>query len=258
VPLRARGEDGFHLPARPAWEQALTPRTRAVLLCNPNNPTGTIYTRDELEMVAAFCRDHALFLISDEVYTDLAYDGPVQPIGALDPAAPVISFSSASKAYMAPGWRTGWMAVGASDRLDGVLAAIKELADGRLCTNGPMQYAVAAALDGERGHQGEFRTQLRERAALTSARLNAIEGVSCVPPRAAFYALPKVDLPPGKTDQDFVLGLLRATGRLCVFGSGVGTHPAAGYFRLVFLPSLAELEEHFAAIAAFTAEFRRG
>ena len=75
VPLATRGEDGFHLPPRPTWERALTPRTRVVLLCNPNNPTGTVYTREELEEVAAFCRDHGLFLISDEVYRELAYDG---------------------------------------------------------------------------------------------------------------------------------------------------------------------------------------
>ena len=116
-----------------------------------------------------------------------------------------------------------------------MLAAIKKLADGRLCSPGPMQYAITAALTGDRSHQDATRAALRERAALTTQRLNAIPGMSCVAPRAAFYAMPKVDLPPGKTDQDYVLALLRATGVLVVYGSGFGTAPADGYFRVVFL-----------------------
>ena len=100
---------------------------------------------------------HGLVILADEVYGDLAYDGPVAPMATLDPEAPIISYSSLSKAYLAPGWRAGWMAVGATPRLDGALAAIKKLADGRLCSPGPMQYAVVAALTGDRSHQVEFR-----------------------------------------------------------------------------------------------------
>src|SRR5262249_23990386 len=155
----------------------------------------------------------------DEVYSEIAYDGPSPLLGSLDPDAPIISFSSLSKAYLAPGWRAGWLAVGRSDRLDDVLAAIKKLADGRLCSPGPMQYAIEAALTGDRSHQRTFVNELKIRAELTTTRLNAIPGVTCVAPRAAFYAMPSVQLPPGSTDEDFVLGLLRATGILCVYGS---------------------------------------
>ncbi len=236
----------------------ISPRTRALVVINPNNPTGAVYPDETRRTLLDIADQRNLVLLSDEVYNDLAYDGQVRPIASLNPEAPVISFSSASKAYMAPGWRTGWMAVGGGERLDGVLAAIKELADGRLCTSGPMQHAVAAALAGDRTHQDEFRDQLRERALITSTRLNAIDGISCVPPAAAFYVMPKVDLPPGKTDKDYVLGLLRETGRLCVYGSGFGTDPADGYFRLVFLSRPAELEAHFDAIEAFTAHFLTG
>ena len=231
-------------------------RTRALVVIDPNNPTGAVYAEETRKALLDIADRHNLVVLSDEVYTDLAYAGPVPPIGVLDPEAPVISFSSASKAYMAAGWRTGWMAVGATSRLDHVLSAILELADGRLCTNGPMQYAVEAALAGDRTHQGEFRQQLQARAELTSRRLNAIEGISCVPPAAAFYAMPQVDLPAGRTDQDFVLELLRATGVLCVYGSGFGTEPRDGFFRIVFLAGLTELDEYFDAIEAFTAEFR--
>ena len=251
-------------PAR-GWEPDLehlkslvSPRTRALVVIDPNNPTGAVYSESTRKTLLDIADQGNLVLLSDEVYTDLAYAGPVPPIGALNPDAPVISFSSASKAYMAPGWRTGWMAVGGGDRLDGVLAAIKDLADGRLCTNGPMQHAVASALSGDRSHQDDFRRQLETRAALTARRLNAIEGISCVPAAAAFYAMPKVELPSGRTDEDFVLGLLRETGVLCVYGSGFGTDPTDGFFRIVFLASPAELDGYFDAIGAFTARFLAG
>jgi aspartate/methionine/tyrosine aminotransferase len=143
------------------------------------------------------------------------------------------------------------MAVGSTPRLDAALAAIKKLADGRLCSPGPMQYAVAAALTGDRSHQVAFRRDLRVRAELTTSRLNAIPGISVVAPKAAFYAMPKVALPAGKTDVDYVLGLLRATGILCVYGSGFGTAPADGYFRVVFLASPAELSAIYDDLAQF-------
>ena len=234
------------------------PRTRALVVIDPNNPTGAVYSRDTRQALLDIADQHNIVLLSDEAYTDLAYSGPISPIGALNPDAPVISFSSASKAYVAPGWRTGWMAVGGGDRLNKILAAIKRLADGRLCTNGPMQYAVAAALTGDRSYQDDFRQQLKERAALTTRRLNAIDGISCVAPAAAFYAMPKVALPPGQTDQDFIRGLLQETGILCVYGSGFGTEPASGFFRIVFLASPSKLNSYFDDIEAFTAAFCRG
>ena len=118
-----------------------------------------------------------------------------------------------------------------------------------------MQYAVAAALTGDRSYQDDFRRQLKERAELTTRRLNAIDGISCIAPAAAFYAMPKVELPPGRTDQDFIRGLLHETGILCVYGSGFGTEPTSGFFRIVFLASTSELNSYFDDIQAFTATF---
>src|ERR1019366_2343479 len=135
--------------------------------------------------------------------------------------APIIAFSSLSKAYLAPGWRTGWMAAGRSPRLGPVVAAIKKLADGRLCSTVPMQYAVTAALTGDRSHQASFRAALKERAALTVESLRAIPGVTCVAPAGAFYAMPKIALPPGRTDEDYVLALLRETGVLLIYVSAL-------------------------------------
>jgi aspartate/methionine/tyrosine aminotransferase len=119
-----------------------------------------------------------------------------------------------------------------------------------------MQYAVAAALTGDRSHQVQFRKDLQARATLTTERMNAIDGMSCVAPRSAFYAMPKVELPPGKTDADFVLGLLRTKGVLTVYGSGFGTALEDGFFRIVFLASLDELSAIYDDVANFTAEFR--
>ena len=232
-----------------------SPRTRALVVIDPNNPTGAVYSPECRRALIELAERHSFVLISDEGYTDLAYDGPVPPLGSYSPDAPIISFSSLSKAYLAPGWRAGWLAVGSSPCLDGVLQAIKDMADGRICSVGPMQFAVAAALNGDRSHQKAFLTALRERAAVTTERLNAIDGISCVPPAAAFYAMPKVDLPDGRTDTDFVLGLLRETGVLCVYGSGFGTDPAAGYFRIVYLAPPAVLHRYFDTIASFTSWF---
>jgi alanine-synthesizing transaminase len=231
-------------------------KTRALVVIDPNNPTGAVYPDSTRKALIEIAEQHGLVILADEVYGDLSYDGPVPAMAALDNDAPIISYSSLSKAYLAPGWRAGWMAVGSSPRLDPALAAIKKLADGRLCSPGPMQYAVTAALTGDRSHQVSFRKALRDRAELTTKRMNAIPGMSCVMPKSAFYAMPKIELPPGKKDTDFVLGLLRSKGVLTVYGSGFGTALEDGFFRIVFLASLQELDAIYTDVADFTAEFR--
>jgi alanine-synthesizing transaminase len=236
----------------------IKPTTRALVVIDPNNPTGATYSTDVRRELLEIADQHNFPLLADEVYADLAFSGPVPAIASLNPEAPVITFSSLSKAYLAPGWRTGWLAASQTDRLDEVLAGIKKLADGRLCSTGPMEHAVVAALTGDRSHQRVFRDALRERAELTTRRLNGIEGISVVAPSAAFYAMPRVALPPDKTDEDFVLELLRATGILCVYGSGFGTNPQDGFFRVVFLASPAELNQIYDDIAEFTQTFLRG
>ncbi|HEX6973182.1 MAG TPA: aminotransferase class I/II-fold pyridoxal phosphate-dependent enzyme, partial [Vicinamibacterales bacterium] len=236
----------------------ITPATRALVVIDPNNPTGATYSNDVRRALLDLADEHNFPLLADEVYADLAFDGPVPAIAKLNPDAPVITFSSLSKAYLAPGWRTGWMAVGPSERLNDVLAGIKKLADGRLCSTAPMEQGLVAALTGDRSHQQAFRAELRTRAILTHQALNAIPGITSVMPSAAFYAMPKVDLPPGITDADYVLALLRATGVLCVYGSGFNTNPADGFFRVVFLASPKELTEIYGLIASFTGEFLAG
>jgi len=230
----------------------VTPATRVLVVIDPNNPTGAMYSTSTRRALLELADRHGLAILADEVYGDLGYDDPVAPLGSLDPDAPIISFSSLSKAYLAPGWRTGWMAIGRSPRLDAVLGAIKKLADGRLCSTVPTQYAVTAALTGDRSHQTSFRAALKERAALTCESLAAMPGVTCTPPTAAFYAMPQIALPAGRTDEDYVLALLRETGVLCVYGSGFGLPAADGFLRLVFLAPPDELREIYRLMAEFT------
>jgi aspartate/methionine/tyrosine aminotransferase len=227
-------------------------RTRVLVVIDPNNPTGAVYPASVRRSLIEFADRHDLTILADEVYGELGFEGAVPPLGMLAPDAPIISLSSLSKAYLAPGWRAGWLVVSATSRLDDALAAMKKLADGRLCSPGPMQYAIVAALTGDRSHQPIFRKALAERAHLTTQMLNAIPGVSCVEPRAAFYALPSVSLPPGKSDEDYVLALLRETGILTVHGSGFGMRPEEGFLRIVFLADPRELAVIYQDMAAFT------
>jgi len=243
------------LPDPEEIDALVTPSTRAIVVIDPNNPTGACYSESVRRGLIEVAERHNVPLLADEVYADLAFDGPVPPMASLYPDAPIISFSSLSKAYLAPGWRAGWMAVGRTERLNDVLAAVKKLADGRLCSTGPMEYAIPAALNGDRSHEATFRAALRERANLTVARLNGIDGMHTVAPSAAFYAMPQVRLPAGVTDEDYVLALLRATGVLCVYGSGFGTKPEDGFFRVVFLADPAELSAIYDMIRDFTGEF---
>jgi len=120
-----------------------------------------------------------------------------------------------------------------------------------------MQYAITAALTGDRSHQGSFRAALKERAALTSDALNAMPGVTCVAPAGAFYAMPRVALAAGDTDDRYVLQMLRATGVLCVYGSGFGMPAADGFFRVVFLASPSELASIYQSIGEFTRSYLR-
>ncbi len=145
------------LPDLDHLARAVTPKTRALVLIDPNNPTGAVYPEAVRRQLVDLAESRGLVILADEVYGDLGFDGAVPALAAMAPEAAIISYSSLSKAYLAPGWRAGWMAVGSTPRLDGALAAIKKLADGRLCSPGPMQYAVTAALTGDRSHQVTFR-----------------------------------------------------------------------------------------------------
>jgi alanine-synthesizing transaminase len=237
-------------------QRLITPRTRAIVVNDPNNPTGSSYSTATRKALLEIADRNNLPMIADEIYQDVAFEGPVAPIGSLNPDAPVISLSGLSKGYVAPGWRTGWLCVGGGDRLNDVLAAMTRLAEGRLCSTVPMQRAIVAALTGDGSHQSSFRASLRERAELVYTRANALPGITSTRPSAAFYAMPKVTLPPGRTDADFIVDLVHATGVLCVHGSGFGMDPADGYFRMVTLAPPSQLDDIWNLIAGFVSGYK--
>jgi len=190
VPVTSRGRDGFHLPPREIWDGALTPRSRAVILCNPNNPTWTVYTREELESMAGFCRDHGLFLISDEVYREFVYDGK-RATSALELRGCedfVIVVDSLSKRYSACGIRLGSLVTRNSEIYDACL----RMAQGRLSPPGLAQFiAVGADALGEEYTRDVVAEYQRRRDVLFEG-LTAIPGVFLQKPEGAFYCIAKI------------------------------------------------------------------
>jgi aspartate aminotransferase len=190
VPVTARGRDGFHLPPRQVFERALTERTRTVIICNPNNPTGTVYTRQELEEIAGFCRDHGLFLISDEVYREFVYDG-LKATSALELGAAdefVIVVDSLSKRYSACGIRLGSLVTRNAEVYDGCL----RMAQGRLSPPGIAQFiAVGAESLGEEYTRDIVAEYQRRRDVLFSG-LTSIPGVFLAKPEGAFYCVARL------------------------------------------------------------------
>ena len=222
VPLRARGEDGFHLPPIAEWTKALSPRTRLVLLCNPGNPTGTVYRADELEAVAAFCREHRLFLVSDEVYREFVYDGrssaSVLSLSGCDDLAVVVD--SLSKRYSACGIRLGCLATRNAD----VYGAALRMAQGRLSPPGLAQLvALGAAELGPDYAQGIVR-EYQARRDLLFEGLSRIPGVFLRKPEGAFYFVARLPIEDG---EDFASWLLTdyAHG-----GATVMVAPAQGFY----------------------------
>jgi aspartate aminotransferase len=220
--VTSHGGDGFHLPRRDVWERALTDRTRAVLLCNPNNPTGTVYSREELATVAAFCRDHGLFLISDEVYREFVYDGR-KAISALQLENAddfVVVVDSLSKRYSACGIRLGTLVT----RNAGVYEAAWRMAQGRLSPPGIAQFmAVGAEALGEE-YTREVVAEYQRRRDVLYEGLTSIPGVFLQKPEGAFYCVARL---PVDDSEQFAAWLLRDFSHE---GATVMVAPAAGFY----------------------------
>jgi aspartate aminotransferase len=190
VPVTSRGRDGFHVPSRAVWEKALTPRARMVIICNPGNPTGTVYSREEVDMIASFCRDHGLFLVSDEVYREFVYDGR-KAISALelhDVDDFAIVVDSLSKRYSACGIRLGSLVTRNAEVYDACL----RMAQGRLSPPGLAQFvAVGVESLGDEYTIGVLNEYQRRRDVLYEG-LTSIPGVFLEKPEGAFYCMAKL------------------------------------------------------------------
>jgi alanine-synthesizing transaminase len=232
-------------------ERLVTKRTRAVVICNPNNPTGALLTKENLLGVLDVARRHGLAVLSDEIYDKLLFDDAHTPTGTLADDVPIITFNGLSKAYLACGWRVGWLSFANPKLTQDMAAAVRRLADARLCGPAPVQYAVEPALFGPQDHIPAMMTKLRARRDLMVRALREIPGVSVVEPRAAFYAMPKLELPNLTSDEDFVIKLVRETGVLFVHGEGFGQRPGTHHVRVVYLPDEATLTDAFARFGDF-------
>ncbi len=223
VPVASRGRDGFHLPPRERIERALTPRTRIVMLCNPSNPTGTVYRRDEVEMLAELCRDHGLFLVSDEVYREFVYDEGVRAISALELSGMddlVIVVDSLSKRYSACGIRLGSLVTRNAE----VYEAALRMAQGRLSPPGLAQFiAVGAESLGDEYTRGIVDEYRRRRDVLYEG-LTSIPGVELRKPEGAFYCVPRL---PVANAEDFCIWLLTEFEHE---GATVMLAPASGFY----------------------------
>jgi aspartate aminotransferase len=203
VPLTARGEDGFHLPPRDAWARARTPRTKLVLLCNPNNPTGTVYSRDELLMVAGFCREHGLFLVSDEVYREFVYDGG-RAVSALSLEGfedLVLVADSLSKRYSACGIRLGSLATRNSD----VWQACLRMAQGRLSAPGLGQLVGSGASEVPPDYCAGIVKEYQRRRDVLHEGLTRIPGVFLRKPEGAFYFVVRLPIDDAEEFARFLL-----------------------------------------------------
>jgi alanine-synthesizing transaminase len=247
----ALNEDDGWQPDLIDVHKKIGPRTRGIVLINPNNPTGAVCSRRMLEAIAELARRNNLIIFADEIYDKLILDDDQHiSLAAVAPDVPIVTFGGLSKNYLAPGWRIGWGIV------SGDAAAVKPYIDGihrllrsRLCANHPEQYAIKAALEGSQDHLGEVLSKLRSRRDLTVKWCNSTQHVSCVSPKGAFYAFPRVDIKEG--DDVFVKELLVQKHVLVVHGSGFGQKTGTKHFRIVFLPDEQTLTTAYAAIADF-------
>ncbi|MFM7199469.1 MAG: pyridoxal phosphate-dependent aminotransferase [Myxococcota bacterium] len=259
VPLLSRGEDGFHLPPQAQFEAALTPHTRAVLLCNPNNPTGTVYRRDELERVAAFCKTHGLFLISDEVYREFVYDGRelVSALTLPEMDEHVIVVDSLSKRYSACGIRLGALVTRNAE----VYSVVMRLAQGRLSPPGLAQLVALGATELDERYTQSVVTEYQHRRDLLYAGLREIPGVFLQQPEGAFYFIARL---PVDDSEDFARWLLE---QFSFDGATVMVAPAPGFYaseglgmsevRIAYVLEAAELSRAVAVLRAALEQYRQ-
>ncbi|MET9223300.1 pyridoxal phosphate-dependent aminotransferase [Streptomyces sp. NPDC008079] len=237
-------------------ERKITDRTKAIVIINPNNPTGAVYDDEMLRGIAEIARRHRLIVCADEIYDKILYDDATHtPFAAIAPDLMTLTFNGLSKAYRVAGFRSGWLAVcGPKDHATSYIEGLTILANMRLCANVPAQHAIATALGGRQSIKDLVLPggRLTEQRDAAYAALTAIPGVTCVKPKGALYAFPRLDpkVHKIKDDQQMVLDLLRAERILVVQGTGFNW-PDPDHFRLVTLPAKEDLTDAVTRIGDF-------
>jgi alanine-synthesizing transaminase len=240
----------------------ITDRTKALVLINPNNPTGSVYSREVLESLVELARRHNLVLLADEIYDKILYDDVEHvSVGSVAPDLLCLTFNGLSKAYRVAGFRTGWLALsGPKQHAQSYIEGLEILSNMRLCPNVPTQYAVQTALGGHQSINdlvlpGGRLLEQRDRA---HELLSQIPGVTCVKPTGALYAFPRLDpkVYPIVDDVRFVMDLLVQEKILVVQGTGFNW-PRPDHFRIVTLPRVADLEDAIGRIARFLSTYRQ-
>ena len=216
----------------------ITPRTVAICLISPNNPTGAVFNEQSLKELVEIADRHNLYIICDEIYDQIVFDEAFVGIGKVAKDLPVIILNGFSKAHLMSGWRIGYIAFNQSPKLDAIRENLPKLARVRIATNLPVQHAALESLRGPQGYIADFVSELRRRRDFVVRRLNSMPDISCPAPRGAFYAFPKIETGRFGTDKDFVTGRFESKGVLTVHGSGFGQQFGHGHFRLVFLPAM--------------------
>jgi alanine-synthesizing transaminase len=237
-------------------------RTKAIVIINPNNPTGAVYDRPVLEGIAGIARENGLIVYADEIYSRITYDGARHiPMASIAPDILTISFDGMSKAWRAAGFRAGWMVLsGDKKRAAGYVEGLEMLSNMRLCANMPAQFGIQTALGGYQSVNDLILPggRLREQRDTAVNLVNNIPGLSVVMPKGALYCFPKVDVQRFHitNDEKFMMDLLREQHLLLVHGTGFNWKEP-DHFRIVFLPGTDTLADAVHRLAAFLERYRQ-
>lgn len=243
-------------------EAKITPRTKGIVVINPNNPTGALYSTENLKKIVALAEKHNLVLMADEIYDRVLYDDVEHvPMCTLAKKCLVLSYNGLSKSHRIAGFRSGWLMIsGKKDHASDFIEGLQMLSSMRLCANVPAQYAIQTAMGGYQSMQALTAPsgRLYKQREIAINRLNAIKGISCTMPQGAFYCFPKIDreIYPIVDDMAFMMELLQEEKVLMVQGTGFNWH-APDHFRVVFLPNVYELNEAMDRLDRFFAKKRQ-
>lgn len=242
---------------RPSIENvmaAVNANVRAIVVINPNNPTGSVTPDETTSQIIEVAQALNLIVISDEVYRDLCFDAPPTAASVLAQTleVPVVTLESLSKTHMLSGWRVGWMRFTNAEMMQELVSTVTKLASGRLCSPTPAQYAVKPALDGDNQERARFVSEIKRRRDLAVSKIESIDRLSCTIPDGAFYLIVRADTPKWLPDDRLVMKILEEAGVLVVPGSGFGCDAADGYFRMVYLADDDTLTDAFDRIGRFT------